>query len=298
MRTILIALLLLAHLSLESVGSASATGRSLEITSPARLVAPHVVSSEFNEIRLATSPDGRTMIWGSTNRPGGPGRWDLWMSRRGRQGWSAPTPAPFDSDSNDFDPSFSPDGRFVYFFSNRLGGFGGDDLWRVPVVGGRFGTSENLGPEVNSAGDEWAPTVSPDGRRLLFATNGRGGRGRHDLFVATPRSGGWAAAEPLPGDINTPGDEFDASYLHDRSSIVFSRSPDADDEPILLYFAACTPSGYDAGTVLSDSVNVVGGYTLGPSITRTRPGILYFSGHRLRPSAGRMDVYEVRYRVR
>jgi Tol biopolymer transport system component len=151
---------------------------------------------------------------------------------------------------------------------------------------------------VNSAGDEWAPAVSPDGSRLLFATDGRGGRGRHDLFVAPARGDGWAAAGPLPGEVNTPADEFDATWLHDGSSIVFSRSTDVNDAPILLCFAARAPSGYDAGTVLSDSVNVTGGYTLGPSIARRKPGLLYFSGHRLQPSAGRMDVYEVRYRLR
>jgi len=79
-----------------SVASADVT--TLEITSAAELVAPRIASSEFSEIRLAASPDGRMLLWGSTDRKGGPGGWNIWMSRRGVAGWGAPEAAPFDSD--------------------------------------------------------------------------------------------------------------------------------------------------------------------------------------------------------
>src|SRR4051812_43460219 len=83
------------------------------------LVEPGVVSSPYVEIRLATSPDGTTRLWGSTDRPGGPKGWNIWMSRKAPDTWSQPTAVSFNSDSNDFDPAYSADGRFVYFFSNR-----------------------------------------------------------------------------------------------------------------------------------------------------------------------------------
>ena len=74
---------------------------------------------------------------------------------------------------------------------------------------GTFGTPESLGAGVNSAGDEWAPTPSRDGKRLLFASNGLGGRGRHDLFVA--RWDGRAFVDPQPvAGVNTAADEFGA----------------------------------------------------------------------------------------
>ena len=78
--------------------------------------------------------------------------------------------------ANDFNPMFSADGRWLYFFSNRDGGRGGDDLYRAPVLAdGSFGPVANLGPGVNSAGNEWAPTPSRDGRHLLFSSDGLGG---------------------------------------------------------------------------------------------------------------------------
>src|ERR1043165_5992904 len=106
---------------------------SLRITSAAELVAPGVVSSEHVEIRLAASPDGTQLLWGSTDRPGGPGGWDVWVSRRTGATWAPPVAASFNSEANDFDPAFSPDGRWVYFFSNRPGGLGGDDIYRAAV---------------------------------------------------------------------------------------------------------------------------------------------------------------------
>lgn len=282
--------------ALISVSPAATDGRPsiFELTSTPELVAPGIASSEFSEVRLAVSPDGKTMLWGSTNRPGGPGGYDIWLSRQGEGGWSAPQPAPFNSPERDFDPAFSPDGRTVYFFSNRSAGLGGDDIYRVAVTASGFGLVERLGPEVNSAGNEWAPGLSPDGQTLLFASDGRGGAGRQDLFTARVEGAGFAPARALPGAINTAVDEFDATFLSDGSSIVFSRSPNIDNDPVALYFAWRGPDGYDAGSVLPAPVNVAGANAFGPALDWADPSVLYFNGHR----PGHHDLYRVHFRVR
>jgi TolB protein len=277
-----------------SAAPVAKTPPAFEVTSAPELVTP--ASSEYSEVRLAVSPDGNTMLWGSTNRPGGPGGWDIWVSARRDGAWSEPAPASFDGDANDFDPAFTADGRAVYFFSNRAGGLGGDDIYRAAVTPGGFGPVEHLDASINSAGNEWAPAPDRDGS-LLFATDGRGGAGRHDLFVARPQGAGFAPAEPLPGAINTPADEFDATLLPDRS-IVFSRSKNADEDPISLVFAHRTAAGYDAGTPLPLTINIDQGWTLGPAVDWTDPSILYFTGHRPEAKAGKLDVYRVRYRLR
>jgi TolB protein len=271
---------------------------TLELTSAPELVLPGIASSEFSEVRLAASPDGKTLLWGSTNRPGGPGGWDVWLTRRDANGWGAPQPASFNSPAKEFDPAFSPDGRYVYFFSDRPGGLGGDDIYRVPVTATGFGAVEHLGSQVNSAGNEWAPGFSPDGKTLLFATDGRGGAGRHDLFTARVEGAGFAAARALPGAINTAADEFDAAFLSDGGEVVFSRSTDVDQDPVLLYFAARGRDGYDAGTILPPTVNVNGDYTFGPVLDWADRSVLYFSGHRPEASVGKVDLYRVHFRVR
>jgi Tol biopolymer transport system component len=147
---------------------------------------------------------------------------------------------------------------------------------------------------VNTAGDEWAPALSPDGTRLMFASNRPGAK--HDLYVAQVRGDGFASAEPLPGAINTAAaDEFDATFLADGSSIVFARSTDVENEPIQLYVAIRGAAGYDAGTPLPASVNVDGGYMLGPSIDWRDRFVLYFSGVRPEAGLGKLDLYRVRY---
>ena len=218
------------------------------------------------------------------------------MTRRDGDAWSVPAPVSFDSAANEFDPAFSADGRVVYFFSNRAGGFGGDDIYATDFdpATGAFGAPLNLGAAINSAGDEWAPTPSPDGKSLLFATNGRGGAGRHDLFTSTLRDGAWQPAQPLAGEVNTAGDDFDAAFLDAGRVLVFARSDDVDNGPISLWVALREGERYMRPRKLDARVNVDGGAILGPSADPAHPHTLLFSGHR-DGGLGRADIYAIEY---
>ena len=72
------------------------------------------------------------MLWGAIGWSGGAGGWDIYESERYGHGLEPPHTASFNSAANDFDPSFAPDGSGVYFFSNRDGGFGKDDIYFAP----------------------------------------------------------------------------------------------------------------------------------------------------------------------
>jgi hypothetical protein len=266
---------------------------TFEALSAAELVLP--ASSKYSEVRLAVSPDGDTMLWGSTDRPGGPGGRDIWISRRTAGGWSDPEPVSFNTAAKEYDPAYSPDGRLVYFFSDRPGGLGEDDIYRVAVTADGFGPARHLGPEVNSAGDEWAPAILADGA-LLFASDGRGGRGGHDRFIAAARGAGFAAAASAPGAINSAHDEFDATPLP-GGDLIFSRSIDLEDQPVFLVLARRTADGFEAGTPLPGSVNVDGGVTFGPTVNGSDPSVLYFTGDRPGRALGKYDIYRIRFRV-
>jgi TolB protein len=282
-------------LGLSACALAPAPVPTLEILGEAAMFAPDVASTEHSEVRLTISPDGRAAMWFSRNRLGGPGGYDIWMSRRVGNAWSAATPAPFNTPGRDFDPAFTADGRYVYFSSDREGSLGGDDLFRVLVTGAGFGAVEHLGPEVNSAGNEWAAMLSPDGDTLLFASDGWGGAGRHDLLTARRRGEGFERAQPLPGDVNTSGDDFDATFLSDNVTIVFSRAPNLMDDRIDLFYATLHGARYDAGTFLPQSVNSDRD-TYGPMLDWSAPDQLIFSARR--PSSRDLDLYTVRYRLR
>ncbi|WBY08762.1 hypothetical protein PIB19_04800 [Sphingomonas sp. 7/4-4] len=277
------------------LGGASADGQRvrLEIAGAAEVFAPGIASTRYSEIRLTLSPDGKTALWFSRDRPGGPGGYDIWVSRRSNGMWAPATPVSFNAGGRDFDPAFSADGRFVYFCSDRPGGSGGDDIYRVAVRGEGFGAPVNLGPTVNSAGKEFAPMLSPDGNTLLFSSDRSGGAGGHDLFTARRSRDGFASARRVPGALNTAANEFDATFLRDGKTIVFARAMDFRTDRVDLLFAVPSRLGYDAGTTLPAAVNNDRD-TYGPMLDWSDRDRLTFSGQR---GEGGMDLYRVHYHV-
>jgi hypothetical protein len=122
------------------------------------------------------TPDGRSLYFISTRSVDGVKREDLdiWRINRDDAGsWGAPTrlPEPVNSSGAEWFPRPAADG-WLYFGSDRPGGFGGTDIWRArPDEAGRW-TAENLGVAVNTAGDEYEPLPAPDGSRMILMADG------------------------------------------------------------------------------------------------------------------------------
>jgi Tol biopolymer transport system component len=272
---------------------------ALLLVGPAQLWLPDVVSTDKSEVRITFSPDGKRMLWGAIGWSGGVGGWDIYESERSAGGWSAPRAVSFDSSANDFDPAFAPDGSGVYFFSNRDGGFGKDDIYFAPFDArtGRYGAAANLGATINSAGDEWAPVVSADGQRLMFASDGHGGRGKHDLFVAHRNGTGWGRIESLES-LNTADEDFDATFLEDGRSVVYT-SGKFEGDAVALYVAEFRDGRFQPRERLPATVNSPqqGAWTLGPSISAHDRGALYFTSEH-EQGRGRADIYRIEYRLR
>ncbi|MET3928473.1 Tol biopolymer transport system component [Lysobacter sp. OAE881] len=276
------------------VGGVALSGPASAFLSEFGIEGMGVVSTKASEIRGSVSPDGQHIVWGSTDREGGAGGWDLWQARLKDGRWQDARPLDVNSPANDFDPLFSADGRWLYFFSNRPGGIGGDDLYRAAVKpDGSIGKADNLGRGVNTRGDEWAPTPSRDGRHLLFASDGHGGAGRHDLFVARWDGTAFVEPKPVPG-INTKADEFDAAWLGDGRTLVYARSQDPASKPVRLFVAHCDGARYDDAGPLMLSFNTDDATTLGPTIDWNKPGELLVSGAAKSPRAGKLDLYRMK----
>ncbi len=106
-------------------------------------------------------------------------------------------------------PYLSPDGTELYFSSDRPGGYGGTDLYVSKLLrDGNWGPPKNLGPEINTAGDEKSPVVSPGGDRLYFSSNGHGGAGGMDIFVSRFARNKWSAPVNAGTPINSPGNDL------------------------------------------------------------------------------------------
>ena len=272
---------------------ASSTG--IDIAGDAHEFAPDIISTRYADVRLTISPDGMTALWFSRNRPGGPGGYDIWMSRRKADGWAEAVPVSFNTASREFDPAFSRDGRFVYFASDRAGGIGGDDLYRVAVAKHGFGAVEHLGNDVNTARNEWAPMMFDS--TLLFASDGHGGAGRMDLFTAKMRKGHFDTVEALPGAVNTPADEFDATFLSDGISLIFTRADNLEKDPVALFYSGRFDGRYTSGKRLFDAINTPRSDTYAPMLDWSEPDYITFTTRRPAASLRGADLYRVEVRV-
>lgn len=109
----------------------------------------------------------------------------------------------------DSQPSISPDGQFLYFASNREGGYGGTDIWycrRLP--NGDWSRAENLGPRVNTAGNEKCPFIHADGKTLYFASNGWQGFGGYDMYFINLNDNYVKLPTNMGMPINGDGDDI------------------------------------------------------------------------------------------
>lgn len=253
---------------------------------------PGEVSTAAAEVRIAFSPDGHRILWGSIGRDGPDDQQDIWEMHRDAAGWSAPARASFDTDAVEFDPSFAPDGTRLYFHSDRPGGYGGTDLYVVDIdrATGAFSAPRNLGPRINSAGDEWAPTPTRDGR-LIFASDGWGGLGQHDLFEVALDGADGARPRNLGPAVNSAAQDFDAALSPGGDRMVFSAGR-MDDEvaEVRLYVSFRSPDGsWRPREPLRFGCST---FAIGSSFDPQRPTD-YFYAARCDDGVGRMDIRQV-----
>ena len=132
------------------------------------------------------------------------------VSEGGQWGPIRPLPAHINlPDQWESQPSISSDGRTLYFSSSRLDGLGGLDIWKVQRdLQGMWGKPENLGPAINTSGNEKAPFIHSDSRTLYFASDGHAGFGGYDVFYARELSAGWEDPVNMGIPINTEDDDL------------------------------------------------------------------------------------------
>ena len=183
------------------------------------------VNTEFDEGTPSFSADGNTMYYTyCAQDPEGPRTAEIYISNRSSAKWGKGTRATIVKDSVTAlgHPSISPDGKYLYYVSDAVGGFGGKDIFRSKVLGNNsFGPMENLGEAINTAGDELFPYCR-DSVTLYFASNGHPGMGGLDLFKATQDSTGHWTVENMGAPINSMGDDFGITFAGQAEKGFFS----------------------------------------------------------------------------
>ena len=210
-----------------------------KIDEKGNMTRPEVVdgglNTEHDEGAAAFSPDGSTMYLARAVRQDWPTTVEIYTSTRSEAKWAAPQKFEITADtlSNYTDPFVSPDGNWLYFASDMPGGQGGIDIWRINLKD-KHGTLENLGPQINTKGNDRFPNVRTDSV-MYFASDGHPGMGGLDLFMATlqPREEGdkismdrWVV-ENMGVPMNSSADDFGITFGKGESGYFSSNRGDA-----------------------------------------------------------------------
>lgn len=165
------------------------------------------INTVMNEGAQTISQDGQWVIFTACTRPDGFGSCDLYISYLDDRGWSEASNlgGTINSQQWESQPSLSPDKKDLYFASRRPGGYGGADIYVSHLQpNGKWSTPENLGPQINTSGDDQCPFIHADNQTLYFTSNGWPGYGDDDLFYVRKGPGGdWSTPENLGYPINT-----------------------------------------------------------------------------------------------
>lgn len=189
------------------------------------------INTNFDEGACSLSPDGKEMYYTKCRYIAGQNLGaEIWKSKRSAGEWNEPKPVTIIGDSSQSvaHPAISADGRYIYFVSDRIGGYGGNDIWRCEIINDHdFGIPENLGPEINTSGDEMFPSVGRDGT-LYFSSNGHPGFGGLDIYAAKQLAldsvNGYYHfnVKNMMAPINSSGDDFGITFIGKSNNGYFS----------------------------------------------------------------------------
>jgi hypothetical protein len=276
-------LVLLAALGVSHAAPAS----ELQLVGEAEVLLPGILSRATDEQVATVHPTGSIIVFDCPDCDTGRDP-DLWLVQRRGASWVGPGRAKPSSIAREASPAFSSDGAWLYYVSERGGGFGGADLFRAAYASHRdkFFTAENLGASVNSPGEEGGATALAADTGVIFASRGRKGARGWDLFVSRRVDGRLAPAQPL-ASLNTAADETAPALLPDERGLLFVRDAQA-------WFAPRRGEGYGQAQRLSAAVNAPGSRVLGVQHAHDTPDQLVFTRA---GREGRGDVLRIRYRV-
>ncbi len=238
------------------------------------------INSSYQDADTYISSEGLEFYF-SSDRPGGYGYYDLWVSSRDTNDadWSEPVNLGETVNSKAFDgaPCISPDGLELYFESRREGGLSsGSDIWvsRRVTIDDPWSEPVNLAAPVNSWGADVVPCISTDGLQLYFGSSRDGGYGVFDIYVSSrqTKDDDWGVPMNLGPVVNSSTYQWFPHISNDRRTLFFARGypeetsqlwmtrrktvADEWDEPVRLEAIVGDTPG-DGGPYLSSDESVL-----------------------------------------
>jgi hypothetical protein len=225
MKSLATALLLLPILSIGQIDLQ-------KIPAVPSLFAEGIVCTGQSERDFALSPDGNEMFYTLQAPLPGVFQTIIYRIKDASGKWSAPAIAPFAGHYSDLEPAFSPDGKKLFFSSNRPvdGKKKNDfDIWVVEKKNAQWGVPQNIGKPVNTDADEYYPSVTNSGN-LYFTAQYKYGVGKEDIFMAAPDGNNYKQPVPLDTAVNSLMYEFNAFVSPDEQFIIFTSYGRKDDK--------------------------------------------------------------------
>jgi peptidoglycan-associated lipoprotein len=200
----------------------------------------------LNQAAIAVSPDGNTIIYARGNSTSDKDLPEtaLFVSYFRGGGFTQPIWMPVNEDETWWNstPAFSEDGSELYFASNRPGGYGGIDLYKATkLANSDFGNPVNVGPNVNTPGNELFPRPMGDGK-FFFSSDGHPGYGKLDLFVAEKDASGAQVIKNLGENFNSTNDDFSLFFTeYPKAGFISSNRDGGVGDDDIYFFEDKTP---------------------------------------------------------
>ena len=239
------------------------------------------INTDGHEATIGTSVDGQQLFIYKDDKGDG----NIYTTSLKGDMWGVPLKMNANINSKFWEPSasLSADGNTFYFVSDSLDGFGGRDIYRCKKLpNGQWSKAQNLGSGINTAYEEDAPFIHPDGKTLYFSSQGHQSMGGFDIFTSvTITDSGWTAPKNIGYPINTTGDDifyvptpdgkhaFYSSFREDgigEKDIYMITLPKQEEIPLIVYSGEIVSiyGGVPANTVVvvtdNESGEVVGRY--------------------------------------
>ena len=190
---------------------------------------------KFFNSNFCLSEEGDRMLLTRCVRSGeGDLQCSLWQSEKQKGSWSKPKHLPSHINPNGYS-AMQPclvqlsDYEVLYYVSDRPGGYGKWDIWYSIVKNGHYQDPVNLGPMINTEGNEITPYYDRNRKRLYFSTDERNGIGDYDIFSSEGALGAWKTPLHLPAPFNSPYNDFYFTVNQDGESAFLSSNRPHDD---------------------------------------------------------------------
>lgn len=200
------------------------------------------VAYDYNVGTAGISADGQKMIIfiGGIDDPG-----SLFQIIKSGEGWSKPSilANTINSKYLESTASITPDGKVIYFASNRQGGMGGLDIWKIEMKSAGVWTAPvNLGPEINTKDNEDAPFIHPDQKTLFFTSDGHNTIGGRDIFQTKLINNKWLNPENMGYPVNTTANDNYFTMIADGTRAYFSSDRKGGQGAQDIYYLEMPPN--------------------------------------------------------